>query len=515
MAGEEPLSVELPQEGDVVAGKYRVEHVVGKGGMGIVLCARHLELRKRVALKFLLPETAALPNASERFLREARAAVAIESEHVARVLDVGRLESGVPYMVMEYLSGSDLRQHLRVRAPLPVPEAVDLLLQACDAIAYAHALGVVHRDLKPANLFVTTRPDGSVHVKVLDFGLSKVALDVAGGAPEGSLTGSGVLAGSPQYAAPEQLRSLRDVDERADVWALGVVLYEMLTGERPFSGDSLIDLCMSIVTKPYPAPRTLRADLPVELEAAIGGCLEKKLSQRIVSVAELARRLAPFASPAGRARVASIERVLEGESSVPSYDEAAGSAPVPACAPSGSAPSAPRPVGLAGSPGEEPTRQAASQPEGPRSEPGATSSATLARGVWDQALRPSRKQRVTVVAALLVVGVAGAIAGSLVRFGQPVTVPAAAGSGTSLGPGPVAPPPVPAPGGGAPSASAARSALPTPAPAASSLPDAGRRGGPHGAEPGWELAPPTAVPSAAPVRPVPARRPSDPLDRWD
>src|SRR6478752_489071 len=160
-------------EGEVLAGKYRIERVLGQGGMGIVVAATHLQLGERVALKFLLPEALSNPLAVERFAREARAAVKIKSEHVARVSDVGTLENGAPYMVMEYLDGSDLAAWLTQRGRLPVEQAVEFVLQASEAIAEAHSLGIVHRDLKPANLFVTRRPDGALSVKVLDFGISK------------------------------------------------------------------------------------------------------------------------------------------------------------------------------------------------------------------------------------------------------------------------------------------------------------------------------------------------------
>src|SRR3954465_531507 len=160
-------------EGQILAGKFRIERVLGQGGMGVVVAATHLQLDQRVALKFLLPEALSNPEAVERFAREARAAVKIKSEHVARVADVGTLESGAPYMVMEYLEGSDLATWLQQRGKLPVEQAIEFVLQACEAIAEAHALGIVHRDLKPANLFVIQRADGVLAVKVLDFGISK------------------------------------------------------------------------------------------------------------------------------------------------------------------------------------------------------------------------------------------------------------------------------------------------------------------------------------------------------
>ncbi len=185
---------DIPKEGDVLAGKYRIDRVLGKGGMGVVVAAHHTTLRQNVAVKFLLAATAKRGDATERFLREARAAVSIQSEHVARVTDVGTLESGAPYMVMEFLTGSDLGQVLEERGPLPVEEAVDYVLQACEAIAEAHALGLIHRDLKPANLFVTTRADGSPLIKVLDFGLSKATKPDT---LDASLTATNVVMGSP------------------------------------------------------------------------------------------------------------------------------------------------------------------------------------------------------------------------------------------------------------------------------------------------------------------------------
>src|SRR6266542_4042743 len=171
-------------EGDLLAGKYRVERVLGGGGMGVVVAAHHLQLARRVALKFLLPEACSQPGSVERFLREARSAAQIGSEHVARVSDVGTLETGAPYMVMEYLKGDDLSQVLKTRGRLPLQEALDYVLQACEAVAEAHAIGIVHRDLKPANLFLTQRADGSPLVKVLDFGISKATVvgDMAGAA---------------------------------------------------------------------------------------------------------------------------------------------------------------------------------------------------------------------------------------------------------------------------------------------------------------------------------------------
>jgi serine/threonine-protein kinase len=300
----------LPKEGDVIAGKYQVEKVLGKGGMGVVVAARHTSLRQHVAVKFLLPKALTLPGAAERFLREARAAVAIRSEHVARVIDVGELESGAPYMVMEYLTGTDFGQVLKTRGTLPLKEAVDYVLQACEALAEAHALGVVHRDLKPGNLFLTTRADGSPLVKVLDFGLSKATKP---GEDEHSLTAPDVIVGSPHYMSPEQLRSLKQVDARSDVWALGVILYQLLSGRRPFESDSLVGTCARIAAEPPTPLRERKPDVPAELETIIGRCLEKDREKRLQTVADLARLLAPYGSERAPISVERIVRVIEGE----------------------------------------------------------------------------------------------------------------------------------------------------------------------------------------------------------
>ncbi len=254
--------------GDLLAGKYRIERVLGQGGMGVVVSAIHEALEERVALKFLLPEALSNKEAVARFTREARAAVKIRSEHVARVSDVGTLESGSPYMVMEYLQGSDLSQYLERSGPLPIEEALEYVLQACEALAEAHSLGIIHRDLKPANLFRTVRPDGTPAVKLLDFGISKVT------AADQSMTQTSSMMGSPLYMAPEQMTSAKHVDARADVWALGIILHELLTAQVPFGGETVPELCAKILTQPPPPLRHMRPDAPAALERVILHCLE-------------------------------------------------------------------------------------------------------------------------------------------------------------------------------------------------------------------------------------------------
>lgn len=294
------------QEGDILAGKYRVERVLGEGGMGVVVAAWHIELEQRVAMKFLLPELAERGDAAERFRREARAAVRIKSEHVARVLDVGTLDEGVPYMVMEFLEGHDLSQELTQRGTLEVEEAVEFVLQACEAIAEAHSVGIVHRDLKPANLFVTERADGSRVIKVLDFGISK---SLTGGS-DMSLTRTAAIIGSPLYMSPEQMDSAKDVDQRTDIWALGVILFELLAGRPPYNGNSIPQLCAAILNDDPPSLSDFRPDVSHDLSVAVQTCLQKKLDQRFSSVGELVEAVGGFGPPGSHVSVDRVQRVL-------------------------------------------------------------------------------------------------------------------------------------------------------------------------------------------------------------
>lgn len=298
-----------PREGDVLAGKFRIERVLGVGGMGMVVSAMHIHLDERVAIKFLLPEALANPEAVQRFGREARAAVKIRSEHVARVTDVGVLETGAPFMVMELLRGRDLSALIHERGALPVATAVEYILQACEALAEAHALGIIHRDLKPANLFLTARADGSACVKVLDFGISKVT-NVSGSGSDMGMTRTQSIMGSPLYMSPEQMASARDVDQRSDIWAVGTVLYELVTGSVPFVAETMPQLCTLILHHEPPAPRSLRADIPAALEVILARCLRKERSQRYPNVAALAADLAQFAPDAGPRSAERISRVL-------------------------------------------------------------------------------------------------------------------------------------------------------------------------------------------------------------
>ena len=297
-----PAAAVVP--GTLLAQKYRVERVLGRGGMGYVVEARHVALDERVALKFLLPEYAEHPEASARFQREARAAVKIKSEHVARVLDVATLENGAPYMVMEFLDGKDLAARLR-DSVLSVPDAIDYVLQACEAIAEAHSLGIVHRDLKPANLFLARRPDGSPLVKLLDFGISKMQ----GAAGDHALTRTDTAMGSALYMSPEQMQETRGVDHRTDIYSLGITLFELIAGTQPFHADNLPQLCAEVLTGTPRPLRVFRPDLPADLAARIELAYERDKNLRYPSIADFAIALAPYAPPRSQSTLDRIARM--------------------------------------------------------------------------------------------------------------------------------------------------------------------------------------------------------------
>jgi serine/threonine protein kinase len=288
-----------PKPGDVLGGKYRVERVLGSGGMGVVVAAKHIELGQRVALKFMLKEAMVDPSHAERFLREAKASVQLKSVHTARVLDVGKLKNGEPFMVMEYLEGRDLDEELKQKGPLPPHVSCNFILQAAEALAEAHGLGMIHRDVKLKNLFLTTTVDGRPLVKVLDFGLAK---QTGIGNGDVSLTATSSVFGSPQYMSPEQMRSAKDVDTRSDIWSLGVCLYELLTGRVPFDAGGVAEICAMVLKDPVPPPSRWVRGLPADLEAVVLKCLEKDPRVRFQTVAELAFALEAYAAEEGSAR---------------------------------------------------------------------------------------------------------------------------------------------------------------------------------------------------------------------
>jgi serine/threonine-protein kinase len=307
-------------EGALIDGKYRVQAALGEGAMGTVMAAHHVLLDLPVAVKLLSPELVHHPQVVERFLREARAVARLKSEHVAHVMDVGTLEGGQPYIVMELLEGEDLDRMLSRVGSLPLDRAIDYVLQALEAMSQAHAVGIVHRDLKPANLFVTVAPDGGEVVKVLDFGIAKLSsLSGLAGKNTGGLTGDHSVLGSPSYMAPEQVQNMRDIDVRADIWAIGTVLYEALTGRPAFSGHSVGEIFGAVLHVAPPSVRSLRPEIPEALDAAVARCLKRSRDERFDDVAQLAAALAPFGSGALGAYVQRIERTLarQGKSSDP------------------------------------------------------------------------------------------------------------------------------------------------------------------------------------------------------
>ena len=302
--------------GTILAGKYRIERMIGEGGMGMVVAAMHLHLGTQVALKFLHHDMAMNQQMSERFLREARASALLKSEHVCRVSDVGMLDNGAPYIVMELLTGQDLSSMLRNHGPMPISTAADYLLQALIGLAEAHAAGIVHRDLKPGNLFWTQRPDGSALIKVLDFGIAK-----APSSANFSMTQTSAVMGSPGYMSPEQLKSSKVVDARSDIWSMGVVLYELVSGKTPFEGESITELALKVAMDPTPV---LPGNFPPAFHKVISRCLEKDPSRRYPDVAELAQALAPFAGPRGHEAATGVTRVLRGHNAVPPTMHAVG-----------------------------------------------------------------------------------------------------------------------------------------------------------------------------------------------
>ena len=306
--GASPLyASRMPETGEVFAEKYLIERVLGQGGMGIVYAARHIRLHERVAIKMLLPEAAVQPDVVERFLREARAAIRIKSPHCVRVLDVGSIAGGVHYIVMEYLEGDDLAGVLKKRGPLRPATVVDWTLEACEAVAEAHALQIVHRDLKPSNLFLARVGQERELVKVLDFGISKSVVSSPG---EMAMTKTSAILGSPLYMSPEQLVSSKNVDARSDIWAFGVILFELLTGDPPFMAETLPALGALVLSGIAPRANDRRRDVSAELSAVVATCLRKNASDRFANLADLALALAPFGTAQASASAKRIVQLL-------------------------------------------------------------------------------------------------------------------------------------------------------------------------------------------------------------
>jgi serine/threonine protein kinase len=295
----QPAAHALPVPGQMIAGKYAIVKVIGEGGMGVVFEATHLKLRQRVAVKMLLPEMLAHDIIVKRFEREARASGQLRNRHAVRVMDVDVTAEGLPYMVMEFLEGHDLQVELDRRGRLPYAEAVDIVLQACSAMIAAHQIGIIHRDLKPANLFLAQ--EGDAHeariVKVLDFGISKVQAD-----GDAKLTVADSVIGTAMYMSPEQVRSSESVDARSDIWSLGIILFELLSGRPPWIGTPT-QLAAAVVSEDAPDVRTHVSDVPAELATIIATALRRDPSRRFGDVKQLALSLAPFATASGAGRI--------------------------------------------------------------------------------------------------------------------------------------------------------------------------------------------------------------------
>jgi serine/threonine-protein kinase len=338
------MQVAPVKPGDVLAGKYRVERVLGQGGMGVVVAARQLDLDRLVALKFIIPQRGAEEIQLARFMAEARAASKLQSEHVGRIHDVGKLDDGAPYLVMELLDGKDLAAALRERGGLPVDDALLYVLQAAHAVAEAHNFGIVHRDLKPADLFLTWTAADEPLVKVLDFGVSKPAHG------EERMTRTGEMLGSPAYMSPEQIKASREVDARSDVWSLGVILYELLAGPgvTPFKGGTTYELMMKIAMEEPTSLAKHRPDLPRGLISVVMACFEKDKLRRYASVSHFVSALAPYVPASAASYVKQIatiqfsqqqpERRTDKLPEEPASAKGAAQAPASA-APAGSAPS--------------------------------------------------------------------------------------------------------------------------------------------------------------------------------
>jgi tRNA A-37 threonylcarbamoyl transferase component Bud32 len=293
--------------GAVLDGRFVVEGLLGRGGMGCVVLARHRELGELRAIKLLRHDRALNQRARSRLAREARAAARIRSAHVVRVFDVvvSEEESVFPYIVMEHLVGETLAARLG-RERLSVPSVGRIVIEACEALAEAHAYGTVHRDLKPSNLFLTSTADRNDFVKVLDFGIAKtdeVRFDLG-------CTESHTLLATPAYASPEQLRASKDVDPRSDIWSLGVIIYQCLTGRLPFEDGTLAETSSRILRDPPSPLRQHCPEAPVEIEQLLARCLEKERKARLPSARALVEALAPFAPQAAASCLTYIDGLV-------------------------------------------------------------------------------------------------------------------------------------------------------------------------------------------------------------
>ncbi len=336
-----PAPSRAPAVGDVVLDRYKLESVLGQGSTGVVYRARKLPSDARVALKILFAEAKEHPEAVQAFSSAAKASAQLDTPHVAKVLDAGTLADGIPYVVTELLEGNDLAALVHRRGSLPIAEAVDYVIQATEAIAAAHAHGLVHLDLKPANLFLAWKANVGTKtniIKVLDFGAAKIIEATQSQAA----TATGTTVKSPRYMSPEQLRNAKDLDGRADIWSLGVILYELIAGKPPFHESGSSPIYVQIMTGGFEPLRATRPKVSDVLENVVACCLRKSRSERFADVVQLAQALAPFASPDGAARARRLQQTARaardeqqetGAAGPPSQDRTDAPASSPIAAP--------------------------------------------------------------------------------------------------------------------------------------------------------------------------------------
>ncbi len=286
------MSASSPPVRGLVAGKYEVLDLIGRGGMGSVWQGRHASLGTRVAIKFVDPEHAQSQEARARFVTEARAAATIQSKHAIQIYDHGVTDDGRPYIVMEMLLGEPLDKRVERLGRLSLPETARILGQVCRALQRAHDAGIIHRDLKPENIFLVRSPDDDEETaKVLDFGIAKI-MAAPGAQAATSSTKTGAVLGTPYYMSPEQARGLRNIDQRTDLWSIGVIAYKCLTGELPFEGESVGDLLVNICTGPVPIPSSAVPGLPRSFDAWFARTMEREPAKRFSQASELANALA-------------------------------------------------------------------------------------------------------------------------------------------------------------------------------------------------------------------------------
>lgn len=312
-------------EAGAVFGRYTIVRRIGRGGMGAVYEATHNELKKRVAIKALDPKLADDPELTVRFLREGESAARIQHPNVVDIYDVG-VEGEITYLVMELLDGEDLGDLLKRMGPLSPQSAADIMLPVCAALSAAHEESVVHRDLKPGNIFIARDVHGTVRPKVLDFGISKIIDN-----PMDGLTTTGAILGTPYYMSPEQAHGGKTLDHRSDVYSLGVILYQCITGSRPFVADSMYQVLHKIVAGEFERPTVLKGDLDPSFEAVVMKSMGSKPEDRFQTVTELGAAILPFASPRQRAVWAPLfdkGAVAEWETQPPMKREAAYSEPI-------------------------------------------------------------------------------------------------------------------------------------------------------------------------------------------